>query len=517
MLERLSRLPLIVLLMVLGALAMYVPAAHAAALRHFEVMRGFFQSANLTLILAIMIGIATANRPIRHPVRAYLLALVGAFLGLPALFALPMMAVVPQLGLLDGWMEMVSDFTTTGMTLFPEPAALPPSVHLWRALVAWLGGALILIAALALLAPMNLGGFEVLAPAAAQGGRSAPGGGRGALSPREGRRRLIRVSAIVLPVYAGLSVALWAVLVWLGDGPLVALIHALSTLSTSGISSVGGLQNAAAGPAGEAAILLLLLPALSHRFFLLRPGGDALSGLRRDPELRLGLALGLSVAGVLFLRHWLAGLQSLSEGAGGGGGEGLLQGLHALWGTLFTVFSYLTTTGFESASGHLARSWAEMSAPGVILLGLALMGGGVATTAGGVKLLRIFALQQAVSREMERVIFPSSVGGDGGAAARRLRREGSAIAWIFFMMLALMLAAVTTLLSLNGVAFSDALVLAIAALTTTGPLVQSGGEGAIALATLSGFSKLVVSLSMVLGRLEMLAIIALLNRGFWRR
>ncbi len=515
MLDRLSRLPLIVLLMALGALAMYVPAAHAAVLRHFEVMRGFFQSANLTLILAIMIGIATANRPIRHPTRAYLLALLGAFAGLPLLFALPMMAVVPQLGLLDAWMEMVSDFTTTGMTLFPEPAALPPSVHLWRALVGWLGGALILVAALALLAPMNLGGFEVLAPGGRSGARGAPGGGSGALTSSEGRRRLIRVSAIVLPVYAALTAILWAVLAWLGDGAMVALVHAMSTLSTSGISSIGGVQNASSGPAGEAAILLMLLPALSHRTLLLRTGRGQLRGLLRDPELRLGLALGLSVAGVLFLRHWLAGLHNMPEGTGGFGG--LALGLHAFWGTLFTVFSYLTTTGFESASGHLARNWADMSAPGVVLLGLALMGGGVATTAGGVKLLRIFALQQAVSREMEHIIYPSSVGGDGGAAARQLRRQGSTIAWIFFMMLAMTLAAVTTLLSLNGVAFTDALVLAIAALTTTGPLVQSGGESAIALATLSGFSKIVVSLSMVLGRLEMLAIVALLNRGFWRR
>ena len=81
------------------------------------------------------------------------------------------------------------------------------------------------------------------------------------------------------------------------------------------------------------------------------------------------------------------------------------------------------------------------------MLGLAMFGGGVATTAGGVKLLRVFALFKHGQREMERLVQPSSIGG-AGQLARRFRRQGAFIAWIFFMLFAISIAAVTALLAL---------------------------------------------------------------------
>jgi len=77
MLNRLLSLPLIVILMGLGAASMYIPAAHAAVVKDFTTMRAFFQSANLFLILTAMIGLATSNRVIRRRGRSYLLALMA--------------------------------------------------------------------------------------------------------------------------------------------------------------------------------------------------------------------------------------------------------------------------------------------------------------------------------------------------------------------------------------------------------------------------------------------------------
>ena len=76
----------------------------------------------------------------------------------------------------DAWFEMLSDFTTTGASVF-DPTTLPPSVHLWRAFVGWMGGLFTLVTATAILAPMNLGGIEVIS------GRSP---GRGADGSRRG-------------------------------------------------------------------------------------------------------------------------------------------------------------------------------------------------------------------------------------------------------------------------------------------------------------------------------------------
>ena len=148
-------------------------------------------------------------------------------------------------------------------------------------------------------------------------------------------------------------------------------------------------------------------------------------------------------------------------------------------------------------------------------MGLALIGGGVATTAGGVKLLRVFALYQNGAREMERLVHPSSVSG-AGAVGRRLQSNGAFIAWIFFMLFAVSLAGVTLLLTLAGTTFDQALVLSVASLSTTGPLVEHATDTPIRLIELSTSAKIILSGAMVIGRLETLAIIALLTPDLWR-
>jgi trk system potassium uptake protein TrkH len=188
---------------------------------------------------------------------------------------------------------------------------------------------------------------------------------------------------------------------------------------------------------------------------------------------------------------------------------------HAFWGALFTVMSFLTTTGFLSNSWGDAQQWSGLATPGLILMGLCLIGGGVATTAGGVKLLRVFALYRNGRREMERLVHPSSVS-NAGPMAQRLQKNGAFIAWIFFMLFALSLAVVTILLAASGASFEESVVMAIASLSTTGPLLEMGGDTPIRLIELNSFAKSVFVGAMVLGRLETLAIIALLTPDLWR-
>ena len=112
----------------------------------------------------------------------------------------------------------------------------------------------------------------------------------------------------------------------------------------------------------------------------------------------------------------------------------------ALWGGLFTALSFLTTTGFVSADWDAAQGWSGLPTPGLILMGLAMFGGGVATTAGGVKLLRVYALYKHGRREMRAAGPPAAPIGGGRSSRRRIRREGAFIAWIFFMLFALSIA-----------------------------------------------------------------------------
>ena len=503
--DRLSKLPLIVLLIAPGALSMLIPAVFAWTTRDLETARAFLYSSILFLVLFGMMAIATSNYRIRRQGRSHLISLLAFFTALPVMLAVPMAESVPDTRFFNTYVEMVSSLTTTGFTLF-EPARLPDAVHLWRALVGWMGGFFIWVTAVAILAPLNLGGFEVASPE--EVGRGATVGMSQIDRVADPSERLLRYAAKLLPIYASLTLILWVCLILAGDRPFVAICHAMSTLATSGISPLGDFDGSGAGIGGEALIFLFFVFALSRLTFSAEERSDGVGSLSRDPEMRLGLTIIVILPVLLFLRHWFAIFEDETLIT-------LREGFLGLWGAVFTVASFLTTTGFESAGWDSARAWSGLSSPGVLLMGLALFGGGVATTAGGVKLLRVFALYKHGMREMEKLVQPSSVGG-AGQAARRFRRQGAYVAWIFFMLFAISIAVVSILLSAFGTDFEEAIVLTIAALSTTGPLAESAVAEPIEMAILGDGAKAVLVGAMVLGRLETLAIIALLNPEFWR-
>ena len=502
--RRLASLPLFVLLIGLAALAMLAPMIHALAGRDWDQARAFAQPAALGLVLAVVLGIATASNRSRNPARTQLVTLLAAYTLLPLLLAVPFVEAVPGAGLRAAWWEMLSAFTTTGATLFAA-GDLSETVHLWRATVGWLGGLFTLSTAAAILAPMHLGGFELLTGAPA--GRGAVGSTR-VFRAAESGARLGQAVLTILPLYGGATAALWLGLVLLGDPPTVALCHAMSALATSGITPLADFSAAPSGISGEALILMVFLFALSRRLYPLDRPGLIPRGISADPEVRLAAIIVTGVTVLLVLRHWVASFDSpVPETLGSLG--------RAIWGTGFTALSFLTTTGFASSAWAESQAWSGLTAPGLVLAGLATIGGGVATTAGGVKLLRVYALYRHGAREVERLIHPSSVGG-AGAAERRLRRQGARLAWIFFMIFALTICLTMLALSFAGLGFEAATVLTVSALSNTGPLAGFASGAPVAWSGLGAFAQAVLAAAMVLGRLETLAIIALLNPDFWR-
>ncbi len=495
-------LPLIIVLLGLAGLAMLLPAAFALATGETRLAAIFGRAALLATAAAGVLGAATAGYRPDAPERSQLVSLVAAYAVLPPVLAWPVAEAMPQFGFARAWFEMVSAFTTTGASLLPPGAATPAPVHLWNALVGWLGGFLVLLAATALLAPLNLGGLEVANPRPA--GRPAFAASPIHDAPDAGLR-LVANLKLLAPIYAALTLALWMGLLMAEETPFVALAHAMGVLSTSGISPLGGIEAARAGWPGEALMLGFLVFAMTRRSL---PGGfpgDRRRVLHRDPELRLALVLVLGLALVLLVRIELAGAD-----------DGLAEAMASFWGAVFTLASFLTTTGYVSSewAGGLER--AGLAPPALLLAGVAMVGGGVATTAGGIKLLRVLALYRHGRHEMERLVEPALVAG-GGERARHLRSDGAYLAWVAFMLFVLSLAGAVAVLALSGLAFEPALVLAIAALSTTGPLASTAGDPGMSYAALDGAQRSLLAAIMVLGRLELLAIVALLVPESWRR
>jgi trk system potassium uptake protein len=504
-LDRLHSVPMFVILVGIAAVAMLLPAMHAFVLRDMVVARAFFYVALLSLLVFALVAVAASSRVVRRQARSHLLTLAATYSVLPILLAMPIVVATDAFDLPNAYFEMVSSLTTTGATFFENPALVPRSVHLWRAEVGWLGGFFLWVTALAILSPLHLSGFEV---------ESATAIGQGALtSPitrvADASERLRRFTMTLAPIYGGLTLLLWAGLIIMGEAPYVAACHAMAALSTSGISPVGGVQNGLSGPWGEAVMLPFFVFAISRLTFSFERRSALSRRLLEDPEIQLAAACILVVPALLFLRHFIGTVES-------GQPQGIMSGVRALWGAFFTVFSFLTTTGFYSLYWPTVEAWSGLAAPGLILIGLALTGGGVATTAGGVKLLRIYALYKHGLRELEKLVHPSSVGG-AGTGARRLRRQGAYVAWIFFMLFAISVAVTMSALALAEVGFDRAMVLTVSALSTTGPLAEVASDGAFHYFDLGDAAKLIVTLAMIVGRLETLAVIALLNPEYWRR
>ncbi|MFP4043356.1 MAG: potassium transporter TrkG [Rhodosalinus sp.] len=500
----LRQLPLFLLLAGGGALSMLVPAVVALGREEFHIARSFFYAGLLGTLIVALIAVARAGRPPERDSARQLLALLAAFVVLPAGLAVPFHEALRTTSFLNAYVEMVSCLTTTGATLF-APERLSPELHLWRAQVGWMGGFVIWTAAAAILAPLSLGGFEVTA--SGEPGRADAR--QPAMAAATPQMRLARAARRLAPVYGALTLVLWLFLMALGEAPIAAAILAMSTISTSGITGEAGDIGVISGFWTEAAIFAFLLFALSRLTFSSDTLTTARTRLTQDPEFRLGLILVVAVPVVLLVRHWAGAYEVARD-------QDLTQALQAHWGASFTVLSFLTTTGFVSSNWEEAQVWSGLGTPGLILMGLAIIGGGVATTAGGVKLLRIYALYLHGLREMEKLVHPSSVGRAGGFS-RRLRRQGAFIAFVFFMLFALSLTLTSLAFAALGSGFEEAMVLAVAALTTTGPLIVWAPETPIALIELSQGGKLTLAGAMILGRFELLAIVALLSPALWRR
>lgn len=501
----LERVPLFLVIAGGGAALMLLPAAYAGATEDYATGRPFLYGGILFFAIAVLAGLSAATGRRANSARGMLLSLVGAFAVLPVMLALPVMEAVRGLSFANAYLEMVSAITTTGFTVFDPVARAPDAVHLWRALVGWYGGFIIWVAAIAVLAPLRLGGFEVVLTTTEIGRNASLG--RSAIA-RNPMRRVTRFARDLAPVYGILTLAAWIGLLLAGEDAFVALCHAMSVLATSGISPLNDLGTAESGRWGEAVLALFMVFAVSRAVFASDMPVPVGRFWYEDPELRLATAILVATPAVMIAHHFVSALEVGAVPPPG-------NAWRSLWGTVFMSLSFLTTGGFVSADWDIARTWSGLTTPGLILLGLAIIGGGVATTAGGVKLLRVYVLYRHGQFEVARLVHPSLVTGPGHRS-RRFRLESAFVAWLYFMIFAMTIAGVMLSLALTGIDFEEALILTVAALTTTGPLAAVAGEAPIAVALLGPPAQAVLCVAMVLGRLETLALVALFNPEFWR-
>jgi len=395
----------------------------------------------------------------------------------------------------DAYFEAMSGFTTTGASVLTDVEAVSRSILLWRAFTQWVGGIGIIVLALAVLPRLRVGGRQLLE-------HELPGPEIESLSTR------IRDTARrVWILYLALTAAVLVILLTLALAgideemtPFHAFAHSFTTVSTAGFSTKADSIGAFAPATQWIVILFMTLGginfALMYRALVRRQP----RAVARDEELRLYLALLAVGAAVLAAVVWSADV---------------LVGHDAVRAAAFTAVSTMTTTGYTVVDYNLWPPLALMT-----IVGLMFVGGSAGSTTGSVKVVRHLLLGRILRREIDETLHPEIV--LPVRLSRRVVDERTLRAVAAFILLyigifiigAALLGVDAARTGLDLSAFESVSVSA-SMISNLGPALGIGGPAG-SFEPFSDFSKLVMIGLMWLGRLEIVPIVVLFSRHYWR-
>ncbi|MDA1017051.1 MAG: TrkH family potassium uptake protein [Planctomycetota bacterium] len=402
----------------------------------------------------------------------------------------------PFASFVNCYFETMSGLTTTGATILSNIEYLPDSLLLWRALTHWFGGLGIVVLFVAVLPSLGVGGKKLFRV-------EAPGPSPDGLSPQ------IRETARALwYIYLGLTVvqtlALWAA----GMGLYEAACHSFATLATGGFST----RNASVGAYNSTAIdiiiivFMFLAGANFGLFYHVLKG--RVSKLWQDTEFRFYAALVLGGSAIVSLSLINQPItMTTGEQLEPSVGNAIRQGF-------FTTVSIQTTTGFCTSDFNL---WPNIAKTVLILL--MFVGGCAGSTSGGIKVIRVWIALKVIVAEIERVFRPKVMRPVKiGKAALEDDQKIGTLVFVLGIVLIFAIGSVSVLLLEEGHSdcdYTTASTASVATLCTIGPGLARVG----AVENYGWFcdgSKWVFSVLMVIGRLEIFAIVVLFTPRFWR-
>ncbi len=410
----------------------------------------------------------------------------------------------PYRSFVDCYFEATSGLTTTGSSVLGAGVlveTVPASLLFWRALTHWVGGLGIVVLFVAVLPSLGVGGKRLFM---AEASGPAPTG----LHPQ-----IRQTARVLLYVYLVLSAAQVLALCAAGMGLFDSLCHTFATIASGGFST----KSASIGYYDSTAIhvivtVFMVLSGVNFAmyFALVRRRFET---VWRDPELRTYLAL--LAGGTLVVAVSIAtAREPLATTSGRTIDPSPAQALHY---AAFNVTSLATTTGFATADWN---PWPF--AAHAVIIGVMFVGGSAGSTAGGLKVVRVWMAVKVMLSEVERAFRPQVV---RPVRVGRTIIDGdlklATVAYVLGYILVFIVGAGAVMLleqwfnQPGACDFPTAASASVACLSNVGPgIARVGAVGDYGWMTAG--SKVILSLLMVLGRLEIFPIIVLFNRRFWR-
>ena len=440
----------------------------------------------ITLAAGVMLFLATKLHYRELKVRDGFLLVTLSWVLMGAIAAIPLKLIYPELAFTDALFETISAMTTTGGTVLAGLDNAPPSVNLWRHELQWLGGLGIIVLAVAILPLLGVGGMQLYRA-------EMPG------PMKEARitARIADTAKALYLVYLSATLLCRVSLRVAGMSWFDALCHAFSTVSLGGFSTRDASIAAFDSPAIELVIgVFMLFGAVNFATHFLAWRSRDLRSYLADSEARsiFIVAASTCLAMALYLH---------AKGAYADFGDAFRYGV-------FNMASVGLGAGFASAD---YTRWPILAPMFMLFMSTLMASSG--STGSGIKMVRTLILMKQGFRELHKLLHP--------AAAEQVKLGTAPVpnkvvlsVLAFMFLYAASVAAVTLALIASGMDLEHALSGALACINNLGPgLGVIGPSGNYA--SLTEAQKWICMFAMLLGRLEIMSVLVLFTRSFWRK
>ena len=469
-----------ILLVILGVF-MLIP--YLTQIFYKENSHSFLSSAFITIFIGMLFILANLEKEFKLNLQQTFLFSTLAWISIALFGSLPFILSTINLSFSEAFFESMSGITTTGSTVINNLDQTPKSILLWRSIMQWLGGIGIIVMAITILPLLKVGGMQLFKM-------------EGSDSTEKILPRTIEVAKIIIATYLILTF-LCSFFYWIfGMEIFDSIAHSMTTIATGGFSthndSIGYFKSSNIEIVATIFIILGSIPFISYLKFV--KGNKKV--FFEDVQIKGLIYLLLFSILVMFMYLFFINHESAF--------------LDRLRISSFNVVSILSGTGYVTDDFGL---WGKFSL--IFFLFLMFIGGCAGSTTCGIKIFRLQMLFLFLKNQIKKLIYPNSI-----FLIKYNNQKisdsfiNSVIIFVFSYLFLFMIIAI--LLSFTGLDFLSAISGAATSISNVGPglgdmIGPNGNFGEI-----SDISKWILSFGMLLGRLELFAVLILFFPSFWR-
>ncbi len=446
-----------------------------------ELDSGFISSGIVTIIFGVLFLLTNLDHDKKISLPQAFLLTALSWLSIAIFGSLPFVFSEINLSVTDAFFESMSGITTTGSTIITNLNETPKSILLWRGMLQWLGGIGIIVMAITLMPLMNIGGMQLFMISTSN-------------TPEKILPKSKEIALRLILVYSGLTFICALFYKIFGMNFFDSIVHSMTTIATGGFSnynqSIGYFDSSLIELTSIIFIILGSIPFIAYIKYL---NGDK-KIFFNDTQIKTFFKI--VIFSILLMYFYL----SIKN-----------QNISDIRSVAFNVISILTGTGYVTQN---FSEWGQF--PLIYFLILMFIGGCAGSTACGIKIFRVQILFQFISAQLKKIIYPRGI--------FKIKYENSnidekflasIISFIFLYIVIFFV--ITALLSTSGLDLTTSISAAATSISNVGPglgdIIGPNGN----FSNLSDFSKWILSLSMILGRLELFAVLVLFIPSFWRK